>query len=99
MENKLKILLIRADKIVPKDESKGVKTLLHYSYESDDTNYSKGHILTEQWFDGVGLFDRLKKEDFGKTYDAEIEYEHTPRGLLKIKLVSVKNAIGRNLLV
>lgn len=74
--------------IISAMKSKTNKTGLTICYKDEkSSNYRKGFLILDVWFEGTNLFDKLMSEDFlGKQFDALYHYEPGFRGSAYMKV-------------
>lgn len=92
-ENEILIIPLRVNK------TKSGKSILQFAIKDEETSYSKGLTVLQQWFDTEDLFNNLSVEDTGKPCKGTFEYKKTFNGLARINLTSLVNSEGKDLLV
>ena len=90
--NELKVLVLRVGK------TKNGKSILSYAVKEKDTAYSKGLNTLQQWSDDEELFNRLNSEDMPITCKATYTYEPSYNGIARMKLLTLVDASGNDLL-
>jgi len=90
--NEIKVLVTKVGK------TKNGKSILTYLTKQKDSTYSKGLDSLQQWFDDDNLFNKLNSDDMPITCKATYMYEPTYNGIARMKLLTLVDSNGKDLL-
>ena len=90
--NEIKVLVTKVGK------TKNGKSILTYLTKEKDTSYSKGLNVLQQWSDDEKLFNKLNSDDMPITCKATYTYEPTYNGTARMKLLTLVDSSGNDLL-
>jgi hypothetical protein len=93
MEEKLNIIITSVSK------TKNDKTVLNFAYEDKkQSDYRKGYITLQNWFDDLTVFDAIYEEHIGVILEATYTYVPGFNGTARMQISDIFDEDGTSLL-
>ncbi len=85
--NKVDILILGVGKT--KDNKKSVLDFAFVDLKVSSNR--KGYNVSQAWFEGIDIFDKVKEKDIGRVVKADISFEIGQNGHPRMKIANVYN--------
>ena len=72
--------------------TKSGKTLVHYAIPSNETQYSKGALIIDDWYDGKEIFEKITPDL--RPMAAKFVYKPGFNGTARMHITDLANADG-----
>lgn len=87
MEETIQILILGCTRT--KDCS---RSILDYAIvDLKESQNRKGYNIMQAWFDNDNMFNQIKSSDVGQIFDADVYFEPTSNGQVRMKIKNVYN--------